>query len=345
MAFPSYGFSSIGKSLATTDSMNSGNNNNNSRPRKLVNSNNEYTPQDSSNNISSNQVDNNVNIKSKNSNQSNENEQIRKGLDTSIISIESQHKEYTIYSPLKGLNNKELNNILDFELAINQFYETLVKNLSMHQIYHLTLRQLIDKDISNLKTDQDYFTIIKQIVNNKETLKENKLMDLKNLQNQAKATIKRVLVAYIIYQYMGYVGLQAIDAITHKFKKVITQTHSRKGAFKHCVNAEQLIQQSFAEFIGEKREIGHEIIKYHNYKTRIGESTYNNLNKKRTETRSSIKLFIKTPGELLNEKRYRNTKQENKDHAKGKKHIKQGNWTSEKNKTKQRNKVNKISQK
>ena len=161
MAFPSNGFSSIGKSLATTESINSGNSNsNNQRPRKLVNSNNEYTPQDSNNNISSNQVDNSVNEKSTRQNLSSENDQIRKGLDTSIVSIESQHKEYNIYSPLKGLNNKELNNILDFELAINQFYETLVNNSSMHQIDHLTLRQLIEQDTSNLKTDQDYKTLL-----------------------------------------------------------------------------------------------------------------------------------------------------------------------------------------
>ena len=234
-----------------------------------------------------------------------------------------------IYSLLKGLKNKELNNILDFELAINQFYETLVNNLSMHQIYHLTLRQLIEQDTSNLKTDQDYFTIIKDIINNKEKLKTNKINDLKHLQNQANMTIKRILVAYIIYQYISYVGLQAIDAITHKFKKVITQTHLRKGAFKHCVNAEQLIQQTFAEFIGEKREIGHEIIKFHNYKTRIGESTNNNLIQKRTETRSSIQLFIKTPGELLNEKRYRNSIEENKDKLVNTKKMKQGKWTPE----------------
>ena len=54
---------------------------------------------------------------------------------------------------------------------------------------------------------------------------------------------------------------------------------------------------------------GHESIKYHNCKTRLDESTFKNLNKKRSENRNTITLQIKTPGELLQHQNKQKTKE------------------------------------
>ena len=135
MAFPSYGFSSIGKSLANTDLKQSDNSNSTEQGPNALSTSDNKSIIENSNKISTRS--NNEHTSSRTQNLSDNNNQIRKGLDTSIVSIESQHKEYNIYSPLKNLKNKDLNNILDFDLAVNQFYETLVQNMNMHQIYHL----------------------------------------------------------------------------------------------------------------------------------------------------------------------------------------------------------------
>ena len=42
-------------------------------------------------------------------------------LNQSIVSVESNHKQYSIYSPIKGLKNKKSSNILIFESKINEF--------------------------------------------------------------------------------------------------------------------------------------------------------------------------------------------------------------------------------
>ena len=176
MAFPSYGFSSFGKNLATTESTYSGNNknSNSTRPQELVKTNKKNVIIDSTipKNTTSNRlptIDNNQALQHQSTTQ-----EVRKGLDTSIVSIESQHKEYTIYSPLKNLKNKELNNILDYETLLNKFYEKLVQNMKIHQINHLTLRQLINYDTKDLKTDVQYYNWIRKIADNQEILKINK---------------------------------------------------------------------------------------------------------------------------------------------------------------------------
>ena len=221
MAFPSYNFPTFGKELATTENMVSVRNDQNNTKESSMASNLNNTNKENgnlSNRIKVNHNNNEHNgqdttTADKDKKPSILNKSNNGTLDTSIISIESKHKEYTIYSPIKDLKNMELNNMIKFESKINEFANLLVENASMNHIYHLTLGQLIRKDLLKTKTDMEYFKLIKNMVKDKELMRKNKISELRILCNQPNIQIKRILVAYIVYQYFAYFGLQAIETV------------------------------------------------------------------------------------------------------------------------------------
>ena len=227
------------------------------------------------------------------------------GLDTSIRSIESKHKEYTIYDRISGLNNPLLNDAAMYEGKIREFAELLEKHLTMKTLYLITIGQLLQYLIREPEKDEEVFKAIQEIINSPTVLKENHIQDLKMLHNKTNIGIKRILIAYVIYQYMSYNALLTVRYVSQKDKNTITKLHWKKGAFKYRVNIEHIIKQTFAEFIKEDRNKTYELIKYQSYQSRMGESSYNNLKNLRKQNRfKSVTLYIKTPAEFLNMNQY-----------------------------------------
>ena len=227
--------------------------------------------------------------------------QNKDGLNTSIRSIESKHNEYSIYDRITGLNNPILNDAAMYEGKIREFAELLEKHVPMKTVYVLTFSQLIIYETKAVNTDQEYFKIIRTIINSPALLRMNSIKGLKFLQNKSNQEIKRILIGYIIYLYMGYNGLLILKGIHQRDKNTLTKIHWTKGAFKFNVDASHLVKQTFAEFIGENRHNTYELIKFHSYQSRMGESSYNNLKKQRRDhINNKIDIFMTKPAEFLN---------------------------------------------
>ena len=310
MAFPSYNFPIFGKELATTEQENSGRNNNETINETFNEQlNHSSNSQESTNNTKETdeaQLNRNTPQRSVGGENNGQNEEIKQQVETqknqlndSIRSIESDHTNYNVFSYVKNLQNTKLNDTVVYEDKINEFAQTLIINTKMNHIYHLTFSQLIEKDLRNVKTDGEYFKLIKEIINSNETLKKHKITELKVLRNQANITIKRILVAYIVYQYFAVNGLQAIDTVTTRIKEAIMKLHRRNGAMKYCLDATKIVQQSFAVFLGEQKQSGHELIKYQSSKTKLAKASYQNLEKQRARFRNKLHPRIQAPAELL----------------------------------------------
>ena len=224
----------------------------------------------------------------------------KSGMNTSIQSIESNNKEYTIYEKLEGLQNPLLCKPRYYEDRLRKFAALLEKHVAMSIIYHLTIKQLMATSVKQMENELNIYKTIQRIAGDNNTLKVNKIKGLKMLHKRDDETVKRILVAYIIYQFMGYNALLALDKIEVMDKEKITRLHGQKGAVKFNTDGNHIIKQTFAEMIGESRELTYELIKYHCYQTRLGESSYRNLQNQRNKLkRNLLPIIVRTPAELL----------------------------------------------